>query len=287
MSGSRVTVWSARHEGAPADLRLAGRLYVSAEPDPEWRAGSSGLPGLVVGHGAGSNSLRHEAFCLEAERQGFAVLAIDFRGHGDSEGEADGPLELDILAAVDFLRGHSAVDPRRICYRGSSMGGFYGLKAATKAGLAAAALLCPASEIELSALLSKLDDTPPSADTEAPAPSTHDTDVVTRWSAQAFRDYFRSQDSAGIAAKVTCPILLIHARGDDQVPFSRSVTIAERLTTETLLLALSGGSHTSAQHDPEVSAFTVRWLMGIGERMERSTGFEPATFGLGSRRSAN
>lgn len=94
-------------------------------------------PGLVVGHGAGSQAARHEEFCREACRQGFVVLALDFRGHGNSMGTGDGPLEQDVLAAVHFLRDHPAVDGQRICYRGSSMGGFYGLKAQPEAGFAA------------------------------------------------------------------------------------------------------------------------------------------------------
>ncbi len=94
-------------------------------------------PGLGVGHGAGSQAARHEAFCLEACSHGFAVLALDFRGHGHSDGTADGPLEQDVLAAVRFLRAHPSVDEKTICYRGSSMGAFYGLKAAPKRDFAA------------------------------------------------------------------------------------------------------------------------------------------------------
>ena len=53
--------------------------------------------------------------------QGFAVLALDFRGHGDSAGAADGPLEQDILAAADFLRDASG--------RGSALGSAIGARA--------------------------------------------------------------------------------------------------------------------------------------------------------------
>jgi dipeptidyl aminopeptidase/acylaminoacyl peptidase len=274
-AGSPITLWSPVREGAPADLRLSGRLFMSNEPDPEWRAstsGSSGLPGLVVAHGAGSRASRHEAFCIEAQRQGFAVLALDLRGHGDSGGSADGPLELDILAAADYLRHHPEVDPARIYYRGSSMGGFYGLKAAARPVFAAVALVCPASERDLLALFSIDTATTAGQDTEAAGgmPAPGDTDVViqapeSRWDRPALCEYFGSQDSGMLATQVTCPVLLIHARGDDQVPISHSLMLADRLTTETLLLALSGGSHTSAQHDPAVTAFTAQWLLSKRE----------------------
>lgn len=161
---------SAPASGLAPDLELAATLYL---PDP-----SDGLPtpGLVVGHGAGSRRARHDAFCRAACSQGLAVLALD-------------------------LRGHPAVDGRHLCYRGSSMGGFYGLKAASEAGFAA------------------------------------------------------------LAARVRCPVLLVHARADSVVPFGHSLTLARRLGGNATLLALAGGTHTSAQHDPAIHRLTARWLI--------------------------
>ena len=40
-------------------------------------------------------------------------MTIDFRGHGESTGDLDGPLELDVLAAVAILRSHPLVDWNR------------------------------------------------------------------------------------------------------------------------------------------------------------------------------
>src|SRR5665811_408746 len=57
-----------------------------------------------------------------------------------------------------LLRTHPLVDGRSICYRGSSMGGYYGLQAANDAGLAAAVLVCPASEQVLLAGIARADD---------------------------------------------------------------------------------------------------------------------------------
>ena len=58
-----------------------------------------------------------------------------------------------------------------------------------------------------------------------------------------------------------CPVLLVHARGDEQVPVAHSIALAACLRTDTTLLALEGGSHTTAQHDPAVTAYTLRWLL--------------------------
>ncbi len=263
---------SAVDAGQEPSLELAATLYVPAPAErPALPRAPTPAPALIVGHGAGSRRARHDAFCREACRRGFVVLALDFRGHGDSGGEADGPMEQDVLAAARFLRAHPAVDPKRLCYRGSSMGGFYGLKAAPQAGFAAMVLLCPAGEgVVLDAIAASekadadaADETP--ADATSPdgagldGPGAGGADPP-RWDTPRLRSYFERQDSGLLAAQVECPVLLVHARQDDVVPFNHSLMLVERLRTETTLLALDGGTHTTAQHDPRIHRFTIAWL---------------------------
>ena len=266
MRETNVDLLAARLEGQTAELRLSAILYL---PDAEstGRAGRK-LPGIVVGHGAGSRATHHADFCREACAQGFVVLAPDLRGHGDSEGTADGPLELDLLAAVSFVRDHPLVDPHSVCYRGSSMGGFYGLKTAVTAGFAALVLICPANEQVMLRAFSTV------AGGEAPvgaAPSWQPE--ATRWDRRRMREYFRRQDSCALAGSVDSPVLLVHARSDDQVPLSHSLTLAAHLRTDTMLVALEGGSHSSAQHDPAVHALSLAWLTAqLEKRRNAETG---------------
>jgi len=269
-----VRLPTAPQEGRTADLHLAARLYL---PHDGPRVAPPPLaPGLVVGHGAGSRAANHEDFCLEACRHGFAVMALDFRGHGGSEGVADGPLEYDILAAVGFLRGHPGVDPELICYRGSSMGGFYGLKAQPSAAFTAMVLLCPAGEDVILDALNDPADATIATDTErgaantggshaAGAASTRRMATTARWDRPRLRRYFESEDSRLLAARVTCPVLLVHARHDQQVPFEHSLLLTRHLPTQTTLLALEQGDHTSAQHDPAIHAYTAGWLRDMVE----------------------
>ena len=231
------------HPRGRPDIELAATLYL-----PDATAGT--FPGLVVAHGAGSNRARHEPFSREACLRGFGVLSVDLRGHGESGGVADGPLDDDIIAAADFLRRHPAVDGRSICYRGSSMGGFYGLKVAAGGGFAAVALLCPANERLMLGLLEETPRVP--ADAQAPS---------ALWDVPSSRAYFLSQDSLALAAEVRCPVLLDHARGDDVVPLGDSLALAEHLGGDAMLVVLSGGSHVSAQHDPAVHRLTAQWLL--------------------------
>ncbi|MFH0914933.1 MAG: alpha/beta fold hydrolase [bacterium] len=252
---------SAVGAGQEPTLELAATLYLPSPP------AQIPVPGLIVGHGAGSRRARHDLFCREACQSGFAVLAFDFRGHGESGGEADGPLEEDVLAAAHFLRTHPAVDSSRLCYRGSSMGGFYGLKAASRAGFAAMVLLCPASEdvmLDGIADCQKAEADSERADTDdATAGGGEAADpggAAPRWDTPRLRSYFERQDSRLLAAQVDCPVLLVHAREDEVVPFDHSVLLMEHLRTEKTLLALDGGTHTTAQHDPQVHRYSMDWL---------------------------
>jgi dipeptidyl aminopeptidase/acylaminoacyl peptidase len=229
--------------GGPPTISLAAGLY---QPDD---AGSGGHPGLIVGHGAGSRRSSHEEFCQHACASGFVVIAVDFRGHGESDGVADGPLELDLYAAADWLRSHPAVDSAAVCYRGSSMGGFYGLKAAPGAGFAAIVLLCPATE---SVILNALDEADNGVDTP--------TGEKARWDLGGMRSYFEQQQCLALTASIECPTMLVHVRGDEVVPFSHTLLLTQSLRVDTTLLALQEGSHTSAQHDPAVHQRTIEWV---------------------------
>lgn len=196
---------------------------------------------------------------------GFVVLALDFRGHGASEGIADGPLELDVLAAVDVLRQHPGVDGKTICFRGSSMGGFYGLKSAPAARFAAMALLCPASERVMLDAIQKAREAPrgphqPDPE-EGSGKSPDPPDIApARWDLAAMTHYFEKEDSAALARIITCPVLLVHARGDEVVPVDHSLRLARHLGGDAALMISGGGSHTSAQHDPQTHSRTTRWL---------------------------
>ncbi len=253
MRMSAVRLRSGPASAPTAALELAATLYI-----PDTSEGPP-APGLIVGHGAGSRAARHDAFCREACSQGFAVLALDFRGHGDSAGAADGPLEQDIRAAAAFLREHPGVDSRHLCYRGSSMGGFYGLKAASEARFTALALLCPASE---RVMLDALDGVEEGhSDSESPGGAAQPS-AQTRWDWPRLRAYFERQDSVALAARTRCPVLLVHARADSVVPLGHSLVLARYLAGNATLLALAGGTHTSAQHDPAIHRLTANWLLG-------------------------
>lgn len=85
----------------------------------------SGEKALVLAHGGRWN---RESWAKQAPalvKAGFEVMAIDFRGRGESHGPggnepSDPQLEMDVLAAVRYLHAHGA---QHVSIVGSSMGG--------------------------------------------------------------------------------------------------------------------------------------------------------------------
>jgi uncharacterized protein len=59
----------------------------------------------------------------------------------------------------------------------------------------------------------------------------------------------------------TKPLFLIHARGDEVVPYSHSEKLYERAAEPKRLVLLEGGHHRSAQHDAELQGESLRWLV--------------------------
>jgi pimeloyl-ACP methyl ester carboxylesterase len=81
--------------------------------------------GVVLAHGGRFDKASWEKQARRLAKAGFRVLAIDFRGYGESRGPGDtdplaAPLHLDVLAAVRYLRSTGA---KTVSVVGASMGG--------------------------------------------------------------------------------------------------------------------------------------------------------------------
>jgi fermentation-respiration switch protein FrsA (DUF1100 family) len=201
---------------------------------------------MVILHGAGSRKENHGDFGRTCAAGGWAALAFDQRGHGASE-DGMGPAALgDVATMAGFLAGVDGVDSERVCVRGSSMGGFMAIEAAASAeGVAAAIAICPASADHLvrglrrEGLEVRID---PGGEESLQA-----------WLAE--HDLREAVELMG-----SKPLLLIHARGDDQIPSQWSEELFERAADPRKLILLPGGHHRSAQHDAELHGIALRWL---------------------------
>ena len=96
--------------------------------------GNRGAPPVLVLHGLGASKAHMIDYILFAQREGNPVLAIDFRGHGDSDPSLTsiGFYESeDVLAGMKFVRERGSGDP---VLWGTSMGAVSALLAAERDG---------------------------------------------------------------------------------------------------------------------------------------------------------
>ncbi len=105
-------------------------------PDGEMPA--DGWPGIIFNHGyippsEYRTTERYINYVDRLARQGYVVFRIDYRGHGNSEGTAQGAYgdpgyEVDVLNAIASLKRYPLVNPNKIGMWGHSMGGYLTLR---------------------------------------------------------------------------------------------------------------------------------------------------------------
>ena len=198
--------------------------------------------GVVILHGAGSGKESHHDFARVVLGAGFAALAFDQRGHGESEAPMDDRVLGDIAAMAGFLRSAIGDPGAPIVLRGSSMGGYLAIVAAPRAGARAVVAICPATA---SGLRRGLRSRAFKIAADVPA-----LDAL-----------LARHDPAETIRELDIPILLLHAEGDEQVPVENSRALAELLRSpDSRLITVPGGHHRSVQHDPELQAASLRFI---------------------------
>jgi alpha-beta hydrolase superfamily lysophospholipase len=212
---------------------LAYALFLPEEPPSA---------GIVICHGAGSAKESHFDFARAARAMGMAALAYDARGHGRSEGALGPGMWDDALAMCELMRDHAP----EVALRGSSMGGFTAIGAASLAGgrVAAVVALCPATGEGLARGLR----------TGRLEGFRADREAIEPWLASV-----SLHDAAASLAPATA-LLLMHAQGDEQVPYTVSEELYATAGEPKRLLIVPGGHHRSLQHDMEMQAVSLRFV---------------------------
>jgi alpha-beta hydrolase superfamily lysophospholipase len=220
----------------PPEIGASGGLsYALFLPDEPAAAG------IVICHGAGSAKESHFEFARYARDSGLAALAFDARGHGRSEGDM-GPSALDdVLRLCDLLGQHAPA----VAIRGSSMGGFLAISAAAlePGRVCAVVAICPAPQDFLLRGLRSGD----------LAEFRVDRTAAEQW--------LESASLTESAARLSpTPLLLLHAQGDEQIPYTVSEELYEAAREPKRLIVMPGGHHRSLQHDPEIHGETIRFV---------------------------
>lgn len=110
-------IFGVQEEIEAADgLQLIGTFYAPVEFEPPW-------PGVILLHMLWSDRTAWDEYALQLAGSGYAVFALDMRGHGETGGEIDWDLAaVDLQQVWDNLAARPDIAPARMGIIGASIG---------------------------------------------------------------------------------------------------------------------------------------------------------------------
>lgn len=220
---------------------IDGRPYLAWAPTsaPPW-------PAMLILHGAGSAKENHADFARVCAAGGWLALAYDQRGHGEAQDEVSPGVIADAGAIAGALAARADVDARRVCVRGSSMGGFVAIHAAALSPqIAGAIAICPAGEEHLRRGLRD---------------ETLEFRIGDRSRADLLAWLGEHEIGDAVERMGSKPLVLLHADADERIPSDFSRELHGRAADPRKLVIVPGGHHRSVQHDAELQSAALRWL---------------------------
>ncbi|MGB3493834.1 MAG: alpha/beta fold hydrolase [Elainellaceae cyanobacterium] len=186
-------------------------------------ADQSEAPVMLYLHGNGENISTNLSKTAWFHQLGFAVLLIDYRGYGLSEGDfpSESQVYEDAEAAWNYLLHEMDISPERLFVFGHSLGGAIAIELATRhpnmAGLVIEGAFT--SILEMSHRTKNFGIFP-----------------IERILTQRF-------DSINKVRSLTMPVLYVHGTADDVVPTDMSQTLHDATLSSSDLLLVSGAGH--------------------------------------------
>jgi alpha-beta hydrolase superfamily lysophospholipase len=201
------------------------------------------LGGVVVLHGAGSCKESHQDYARALNTAGLAAVTFDQRGHGESDGALDCRVLEDVATMASLLRSACERPELPIALRGSSMGGCIAILAAARVGADAVVAICPASP-------------------EGLRRGLHAGRLQFEADVAQLDAVLAACDLRSAVERLEVPLLLLHAACDEVVPVEHSQELAKHFRCEKSgLIVVPDGHHRSIQHDPELQAQTVKFIL--------------------------
>lgn len=244
----------------------------------------TGWPAIVFNHGyipprQYRTTERYIAYVDAFARSGYIVLKSDYRGHGESEGDAAGGYgdqgyTSDVLNALASLRRRPDVDPNRIGMWGHSMGGWITLRAMVTTDTIKAGVIWAGVVASYPDLLTRWRrpgaPTPDTASTAGglnPATSAGRrwrTDLVARYGEPGANPTAWAPLSANsYLADLSGPLELHHGAADHSVPLGFSETLVDEIRAvggDVELFTYPGDDHNIAANLSTALARSVAFV---------------------------
>lgn len=241
-------------------LKIYALLTIPSGEKPD-----TGWPVIIFNHGyippsEYRTTERYIAYTDAFSRNGYIVLRSDYRGHGNSEGEARGgygsnDYTIDILNAVGSIKRHPDADENRIGMWGHSMGGHITLRSMVvskdiKAGVIWAGVV--ASYPELLYNWRRRGDTSPISPSITPSSLSNRGGSWRNQLIEQFGEpetnpaFWDSISSTAFLNDISGPLQIHHGTADTSVPVAFSEDLQKRMedtNKESELYIYPGDDH--------------------------------------------
>ena len=231
-------------------LKQFALLTVPNEEPPE-----GGYPAIVFNHGyippsEYRTTEKYIAYTDAFSRNGYVLIRPDYRGHGNSEGEARGgygsnDYTIDVLNALASIKKYENVNPDKIGFWGHSMGGFITLRAmvvdpSIKVGVIWAGVV--ASYEDLFTRWHRRGEPSPSPEAIL-TPSNRGggwrQSLSDKYgSPDENKSFWQSLSANSYLEDISSPVQLHHGTGDESVPYEFSEELAKDLEDEGKVVEL-------------------------------------------------
>ena len=235
-----------RRPAVEIDLLATARarpIYVRGRRLEMWTWGSG--PGVLLVHGWGGRGAQLGAFVDPLVAQGFSVVAFDAPGHGAAD--AGMVTLLEMVAAVRAVAAASGPLAGLVAHSMGAAAAALALSEGLQAG--AAVVVGPAADLVAAA----------SRFTEMLGFSRDVGERMRYRIEQRVGRPFSAFDVASLAPALRAPLLVVHDRGDAEVPWQHGLVIARAWPGAELLLT-DGLGHRRILRDPDVVAATVAFI---------------------------